>query len=508
MTILSLRLSARLLLLVIIALGFVPRSFAGTVVSSVFSSTTADRWSYLRLTNPTRQAGDVVLTFRDSSTSQDLWRTTVTVAPNASPQMRVIDLEAQFFAGAQKPARYDVDVTSEFTGSVQHIVWSPSVAAITNVSTCGAAQSRALRFLNNVHTRFVQGYPSRLIVRNVGDESSSLRLDAHDVDTGTFLFSFGPFAGPDDVPPGGSRTFDVAALLDNPNLGLDYGKRQQINLFVRGNSGLAAAHVVDNENVGITTNMTDKCDIGPGTLEVASDPRANDRTDSPSTNYKTYLNVNGRHYFATAAARGGSLIYAAALNERVLSVLRDDLKKELLANWNYVAVRNLKTETNCVGGGLYCLNVQGSGLAAIRSKGPATVINGQQRTLFSGDYIMHDYQIVNFPDYSDHVHELSHLIHLVAISNLYPDMMATISANYAAATAAGRLKGLYAAQNEREYFAEFAAAYLTGAPLVGQTGNARITNRDALKAWDPQMFSLIEPLFNAPRYLIFNDFSG
>jgi hypothetical protein len=473
-----------------------------TNISPVFSANTKDKDSYLRLINPTSRAGDVTLTFKDSATGTTVGTWTMTVPGYGAHQKVVKDIERNGAFNIDPSLKfYDVKVDSTFNGFVQHVLWSTQIQAITNISSCGAAQAKGQRFINNVHTKNIPGYPSKLVVRNRGPEANTPRFKVYDADTGEQLFiqtfsngfvldNIGPFIERGTIQPGGEMIFDVATLM--ASLGLNVGSRQHLNFSIQGNGVMEASHYVDNTLAGVHTSMSDRCEIGPlaNAQTLVIDPQSEDRSVTNFAAYKKKLRKNGITVLGTAKAGQAAMVQTLKGVTAVMEALRPDLRDFMRGAFEYAGVVD-EDERDCTVGdfGSVCSNFDG------RASWMLQTTNGQ--TGRRGKFMLRETEIRSGTPTLISVHEFAHNVQDVGIASLYPAWNTEITAAYNAAVAAGRLDGLYAGGNAKEFFADFSMAFLSegsmGGLTVAQTAPAR--TRAELQAWDPTMYALMERIY-------------
>lgn len=99
------------------------------------------------------------------------------------------------------------------------------------------------------------------------------------------------------------------------------------------------------------------------------------------------------------------------------------------------------------------------------------------------------------------VHEFAHAIHLRAVSELDPTFDARLEESYQSAMQAGLWKGLYAAENSREYFAEGVQSWFDTNRPPDSIHN-HVDTREELIAYDPSLAALCREVFgdNPWRY--------
>ncbi len=224
-------------------------------VDSVKSSTHPSLRSLLRFHNTGANAGTVTVTARDAATGATLgsW-TSDSIPPNAENQVELRVME-QSFAPAQKPDGYSVSVTSGISGYLQHVSWQPSEGTLTNITTCAGGVTVPGLSLSAVHTSIIgPGYPSTMILTNTGDVPTRATLDVYDARDGTKV---GTFVTP-EIPAKAQLRQKIpemeAAMGFTPTGWLSH-------YVVNARPGFTGflQHVVNNESVGMVTDMTTAC---------------------------------------------------------------------------------------------------------------------------------------------------------------------------------------------------------------------------------------------------------
>lgn len=99
------------------------------------------------------------------------------------------------------------------------------------------------------------------------------------------------------------------------------------------------------------------------------------------------------------------------------------------------------------------------------------------------------------------VHEFAHAIHLMAVNELDPSFDARLEKTYEKAMAEGLWKGLYAAENSREYFAEGVQSWFDTNRPPDFIHN-HVDTREELIEYDPALAALCQEVFrdNPWRY--------
>ena len=216
--------------------------------------------SYLRLFNTSQTPGTVTVTLRDATTGTiaGTW-TSPPVPSQAAPQFAFEMIERE--AGAGQPAGrlyYNLDITSTFTGYMQHVLWARTGGVFANLSGC-AAGATDTQAVSNVHASNFTGYASRLRIVNTGSAAAPAVLRIFDAVSGAELAQW---VSP-DIAAGATLEVQssqiedqVAALRERVAGGL-----LQYNVRL-GNLAGYVQHVVVNAQVGALVDMSAKCELG------------------------------------------------------------------------------------------------------------------------------------------------------------------------------------------------------------------------------------------------------
>ncbi len=89
-------------------------------------------------------------------------------------------------------------------------------------------------------------------------------------------------------------------------------------------------------------------------------------------------------------------------------------------------------------------------------------------------------------------HEIAHLVHNVGLDG---KLRGRVAARYRAAIAAGLWRGLYAAKNENEFFAELSMRYFDLSPDRRTRDPKLHMSNAAFRAYDPRSFALIDEIY-------------
>jgi len=193
----------------------------------------------------------------ETGASISAW-TSPALPPFSSRQFSIQELEA-----AAKPAivsidkvRYTLEISANFPGFFQHVLWNQIGASLTNISGCGNGVSNDVLHLNNVHSSLISDYPSVILAHNIGAKAADALIGVYDSNTGTRI---GGVIIP-DVPPNASAEFrmnEVEAALSFVPIVVE--GPYHYNLVQEGDFPGYLQHVVQNTLAGVITNMTAKC---------------------------------------------------------------------------------------------------------------------------------------------------------------------------------------------------------------------------------------------------------
>ena len=235
-----------------------PETVAATIVLNVGSSHVFGPESHIRIFNPTALSGSVTADVRDSETGESVgtWVSDA-IAPSASPQIAISEIEQNLAPGftlSLDVPRYNLFLTANFEGYVQHVSWDPAAGFITNLTGCNTAPVTRPLDLFNVHTSQVHDYPSSIVIFNGGTETTSARVSVHQGLDGELLANWEST----DIEPDASRSFLMTTIQDNTKL-LPSANELHYTLRLDSTFDGFAQHFVDNTIADITVNMTAAC---------------------------------------------------------------------------------------------------------------------------------------------------------------------------------------------------------------------------------------------------------
>ena len=150
--------------------------------------------SFIRFFNGGTTAGTVTASLLDGATGQVLakWKSP-SIPPGASPQFAVTQMEAAATTPFARPALYSLRIEPETTidGFLQHVMFDSGRETITNASTCDVGTMTSGNRMINVHSsNFDFGYPSTLVLNNIGITSAAMTFAMRDATDGRLVGRF------------------------------------------------------------------------------------------------------------------------------------------------------------------------------------------------------------------------------------------------------------------------------------------------------------------------------
>ena len=145
-----------------------------------------------------------------------------------------------------------------FSGYFQHVLFRPADSTLTNLSTCLSGTTASAARLSGVHTSRISGFPSSLVVNNVGSGAAAFSLGVYDARNGTKL---GSYTTP-SIAANGRAVVSVAAIEAAVGITPAEG---MFHYNIRPDGGFSGfmQHLVDNQQAGVITDMTTACAITP-----------------------------------------------------------------------------------------------------------------------------------------------------------------------------------------------------------------------------------------------------
>lgn len=477
----------------------------GTEIAPVFGSTASGKASYLRVFNISESAGDVEVVFVSTDTGEELGRWSQSIPSLAAPQFTVSDLEPQAtpaITSSQAEAGYSLLVRGEFTGRLQHVVWNASVGSLTNMSSCGTKSFNSTRYISNVHTSRIEGYPSTLFVSN---EQSAIRFElfrVYNAGTGEYIGDWNN----DFTEAAGVKGYAVADI--ETELGLTPDATPLHLNFIRDSFGTGIMqHVVNNVDGGALTDMTQACFLDATADVNTPEVQALTAEFGYDSHYTKYADANGVPIISSDAVPDAALLRARQI---VLFMLRKrpDLHFNMVSKDNYVG---LMAETE-VARDLPELDV-------FEDSETSTV--NDLRGLAVGRFTAGAEE--NVLQYLTDIHQsgsdilLHEFAHGIMGQNFLPGPNAFLEAldsAFAAAQVSGAYDGIqsdgataYAMTNRAEYWAEGVMTYfgVKGCiPIATNPIGHSPCTREEQRLNDPNLYELIRTIFTDDPYPALN----
>ncbi len=167
-------------------------SVSGLRVPSIFGSAQAGSQSYIRLFNPTANAGTVQLTLADVNTGEGLgvW-TSPSIPPTSELQFSISSIERSASPPISPRSYYSISARPTFDGYFQNVLWNSGNGSLTNLTSCATKVTADPTVLVGVHSSLLQaGYPSYVVVHNTGLTAANVTLGIYDAGTGAKLGTY------------------------------------------------------------------------------------------------------------------------------------------------------------------------------------------------------------------------------------------------------------------------------------------------------------------------------
>jgi hypothetical protein len=247
------------------------RRFFNNVVTSNFNAVGA---SFVRLANGSDAPGNVAVNLRDTTTGQIVatWNSPV-IPGRASRQFSVETIEREAVPSGQSPVAtnartyFNLEMSSTFTGFVQHVIWARTAGIFSNLTSCAAGFSADTTWATNVHSSAISDYVSRLRIVNTGTSSQRAVLGFVSQATGAGITKFLTQA----IAPGATLEMtgpqlesQVPALANARAAGVS-----QYNVLLFEFDGYLQ-HVIENRVVGALVDMSPKCDLPAASAAATS----------------------------------------------------------------------------------------------------------------------------------------------------------------------------------------------------------------------------------------------
>ena len=237
------------------------KSITGRIISYLSPASDTTAKSLLRFHNRDSSQGVLTLKVMDDGNGSLIGAyeknisagTTVEISINEIERDLVLDELFQEKSGST----LSMFASSSFRGYAQHIRWDPSDGSFANLTTCDNGVSDNLDNMIAVHTSKLPRFPSYIVAHNTGESDNNPIFIAEDARNGEEL---GRFTLGDTIKPNTSRTIFVSDLLEFFDVQAE-SDQFYMNLKVTSAFTGFIQHIVDNQDAGLITNMTLKCDL-------------------------------------------------------------------------------------------------------------------------------------------------------------------------------------------------------------------------------------------------------
>lgn len=282
-------------------------------VGTVFSSAQTSSQSFLRFYNTGPSAGAVTLTLKDGTTGATLGQWVSPSIPVGAEQQYLIgDIETGTGKQFAKPTYYAVDIDTPIRGYFQHVLWRPADGTLTNLSTCAGSVAPDPTKVSGVHTGLVgPAYASSIVVNNTGTAAAAAVLGIYDARTGARRGSHTTAA----IPANGQLVVPVAAM--EATVGAPQADMYHYVVTVENVFTGFLQHLVNNAQVGVTTDMTTACAMGVTAAEATAPVRIGAVFSSAQKTAQSFLRL-----YNTGTTPGRATI-----------TLRNGLTGQMLTQW-------------------------------------------------------------------------------------------------------------------------------------------------------------------------------
>ncbi len=266
----------------------------------VFSSAQPTSQSFIRLANTGSAAATATVKLWDYTTGASLGQwTSPSIPAGTAPQYGISTIESAL-TGA-KPQYYAVAVQTEMTGTTQHVLWKPSDGTLTNLSTCDTGITAGTGQVASVHSSVLDapGYPSSVAINNTSaSTATSVTLGIYDARNGTKLGTYAAAS----IPANSKLIVTVAAIEAGARI---TPAPDMFHYTIKPEGAFTGflQHLVNNQQVGVITDMTTVCAFG-----VAPTPLQTIAIRAPGPLYST-AQVSSQSFlrFTNTGATAGSV---------------------------------------------------------------------------------------------------------------------------------------------------------------------------------------------------------
>ncbi len=226
-----------------------------TSLGPVYAGRTTAAQSYLRVFNSSTKTETVTVNILAADNTRILATWKGALEAHASHQIAMSDIEAAATPRLQPSEianQYNVSLTADGPGFVQHVVWTAREGSLTAVSNCGVRATTAARFAINVHTDLITGYPSTLTVQNTSAQDQTASFDVYNAANGTRVAGYSV-----PVKANASATFTEAQFAAAQ--GFVARDEYQLNFALTGGFPGSVRHSVTAQATGLTQQLSEMC---------------------------------------------------------------------------------------------------------------------------------------------------------------------------------------------------------------------------------------------------------
>lgn len=270
-------------------------------LNAVFSSAQSGSQSFLRFDNTGAAAGTVTLILRNAATGQSFGQwTSPDIPPNSEQQYGIARIESDLgISGAARPAYYTVALQAGISGYLQHVLYRPADGTLTNLSTCDSGVTSAPTRLMAVHTPLLEaGFPSTVVVNNIGGSASAVTLGIYNADTGVRLGTYTTAS----IAPGAQLLLSMTSLATAAGVP---ASQTLYHFVVKAETAFTGylQHLVTNKSAGVITDMTTSCALdGAAGAAAASPLRLGAVYSSSQAASQSFLRVHNTDRYSGAVA--------------------------------------------------------------------------------------------------------------------------------------------------------------------------------------------------------------
>ena len=227
-----------------------------TLLGPVFAGQTVGTQSFLRVFDSGDKTEAVTVNILEGTGGRVLATWKGTVAPKASRQIALADIEAAATPHLQQSeiaGQYLVSVSADGPGFVQHVVWRAGAGSLSAANGCGARVVSASRYAVNVHTSLIAGYFSTLTVQNSSSKDQTAAFDVYDAGTGARVGGYNT-----SVQANSTATFTEAKFAADTGFAAR-ADQYQLNFALAADFPGSVGHSVTNQASGASDVLSEVC---------------------------------------------------------------------------------------------------------------------------------------------------------------------------------------------------------------------------------------------------------